>query len=678
MNKQELYTEVMRHKDAAVTRQTELADRYAKAWGFYRGELPEILAPGDVAARQVMMESFESVHPSLVAIFTDDQKAPVAFTKDAKSENKLASAVTRAVHAMALGIADWEIKIYLALKEVLISGNQAGLVGYDEKVTKSEKYTYDVAPAQQVLTDQKMLETAGYSIESSLKFEDGEDGPTATGWQQGVHTFKFPVIDLIPFKDFFLSPRAVCPQTANYCAYAEELTNAAAIKRGYKRETVVNANDVDTNNGRSLDTSMLVTGNLNAQATEEMAVCASEELNNIITVFHHYWRGCYNSADEKLYHVVTTDSAYVMHEEVPYCPLIWGAMSVVPNSAHGESLYDRTKSAQENTTRARRSIQRSADFAAYPDVEIVDSMLTPQAKAALNDRTQPGKVYLTKQKGSINRLPTPDVPQAMQILAGEFQNDVEAARLGSAGQSAAEAAQKVQQSGVAIALTQAKDEINENSIAKVFAETFVKPAYRIFLLVAQEIGSVLDIEGQSIPFKVLRDDIGLKVDIKSAGDRANAALNVLQCYQSAAQTGTLPANFTEENKYTIFADYLRAVTNGEDVSRYITPPSEMPKPSEQQQKLQAVMALCQLRHAIATTKLAEAKVQDSTADTQKKLNEAAKVLAEIEEIMEGIDLDKLKLVADIDATNKAQTLEAAKVIEDNNDEEEAAQTRTTE
>lgn len=673
MNKQDLFTEVMNHKKEAMNRQDELAARYAQAWGFYRGELPAIVAPGDVAARQVMMEAFESVHPSLVAIFTDDQKAPVAFTQDAKSENKLAAAVTKAVHAMALGIADWEIKIYLALKEVLISGNQAGLIGYDEKVTKSEKYVYNASPAQEVLTDQKMLQAAGYSIESNITFEENGDNPTATGWQQGVHTFKFPVIDLIPFKDFFLSPRATTPQDAQYCAYAEEMTNAQAIKRGYKADVVMNANDVDTNNGRSLDTSMLVTGNLNAQAQEGLAVSTIDELNNIITIFHHYWRGCYNSSDEKLWHIVTTDSAYVMHEAVTYCPLVWGAMSVVPNSAHGESLYDRTKSAQENTTRARRSIQRSADFAAYPDNEIVDSMLTPQAKAQLGDRTQPGKNYLVKQKGAINRLPTPDVPQAMQILANEFQNDVEAARLGSAGQSAAEAAQKVQQSGVAIALVQAKDEINENSIAKVFAETFVKPAYRIFLLVAQEIGSRLDIEGQQIPFKVLRDDIGLKVDIKSAGDRANAALNVLQCYQSAAQLGTLPANFTDENKYTIYADYLRAVTNGEDVSRYITPPSEMPKPSEQQQKLQAVMALCQLRHAVATTKLAEAKVQDSTAETQKKLNEAAKVLAEIEDIMERIDLDKLKLVSDIDAANKQQTLEAAKVIKEDNEEDASAQ-----
>lgn len=678
MNKQDLYTEVMRHKDAAVTRQTELADRYKKAWGFYRGELPEVIQPGDVAARQVMMESFESVHPSLVAIFTDDQKSPVAFTKDAKSENRLASAVTRAVHAMALGIADWEIKIYLALKEVLISGNQAGLVGYDEKVTKSDRYSYDKAPAQQVLMDQKMLETAGYSIESEITFEDGPDGPVATGWQQGVHTFRFPVIDLIPFKDFYLSPRAVSPQDANYCAYAEEITNAEAVRRGYKRNVVINANDVDTNNGRSLDTSMLVAGNMNAQASEEMAVSTTDELNNIITVFHHYWRGCYNSSDEKLYHVITTDSAYVHHEVVAYCPLIWGAMAVVPNSAHGESLYDRTKSAQENTTRARRAIQRSADFAAYPDQEVVDSLLTEKGRAALGDRTQPGKIYLVKQKGAINRMPTPDVPQAMQMLSQEFHGDVEAARLGSAGVAAADAATKVQQSGVAIALTQAKDEINENSIAKVFAETFVKPAYRIFLLVAQEIGSVLDVEGVQIPFKVLRDDIGLKVDIKSAGDRANAALNVLQCYQSAAQTGTLPANFTDENKYTIYADYLRAITNGEDVSRYITPPSEMPKPSEAQQKIQAVMALCQLRHAIATTKIAEAKVQSETATTQKTLNDAAKVLADIEQIMEGIDLDKLRLVLDAKEAATALSLDAAKLVADERNEAGAAQTTTEE
>ena len=668
MNKEQLVTEMNRFKDAAIIRQTELADRYAKAWGFYRGELPAVLAPGDVAARQVMMESFESVHPSLVAIFTDDQKSPVAFTKSAKSENKLAQAVTRAVHAAALAIADWEIKVFLALKEVLISGNQAALVGYDEKTTESDTFSYDNAPAGEALAQSRALSAAGYTVESSLTFNEGEDGATVSGTLKGVHTWKFPVIELIPFKDFYLDPKATDPQSARYCAYSEEITEAEALRRGYKKAAVETATLVDTNNGRSMDTSMLVAGNLNGESTESTGHSNIENLNNMITVFHHYWRGCYNDTTERLYHVITTDVQYIAHEVVPYCPLIWGAMSLVPNSAHGESLYDRTKSTQENTTRARRSIQRSADFAAYPDMEIVDGLLTPQAKAALNDRSQPGKVYTVKQKGAVNRVPTADVPQAMQILAGEFQQDAERAIQGSAGQAAAEAATKTQQSGIAIALTQAKDEINENAIAKVFAETFIKPAYRIFYLVLQEIGNVLDVEGQQIPFKVLRDDVGLKVDVKSAGDRANAANNVLQCYMAAAQAGTLPANFTDQNKYAIFADYLSAVTGGENVDRYITPPSEMPKPTELQQKLQAILTACQFRHAIATTKLAETKVQTEIVGAQKTMNDAAKVLAEIEEIMEGIDIEKLRLVLDVKTAKSDAALELAKNADNQTEE----------
>jgi hypothetical protein len=136
----------------------------------------------------------------------------------------------------------------------------------------------------------------------------------------------------------------------------------------------------------------------------------------------------------------------------------------------------------------------------------------------------------------------------------------------------------------------------------------------------------------------------LKVDIKSAADRAQAAANILTVYQDAAQKGTLPENFQPENVYNIYADFLRAVTSDEDITRYLTPPSQMPKPSELQQKLQAVMAVCQLRHAIATTKLAEGKAEDQTATTQKTLNEAAKALAEIEKIMQGIGLEKVELV----------------------------------
>lgn len=660
MNKNDLLTEMNRLKDAAIARQTELSERYALAWGFYRGVFPAAIAPGDIAPRQVMMEAFESIHPSLVAIFTDDQKAPVAFTNNGQSENKLAQAVTKAVHGAALGIADWDIKVFLALKEVLISGNQAALVGYDEKTTKSEKFTYENAPASEVLIQQKMLQVAGYTVESEITFTDAEDGATATGWMQGVHVYKFPVIDLIPTKDFYLHPKATSPEDSIYTSYAEEITHAESVRRGYSRAVVDAADVVDTNNGRSMDTSMLVADNLNGQSTEALFVSPVDKLNDVITVFHHYWRGCYNSQEEKLYHVITTDTQYISHKPVPYCPLIWGAMSLVPNSAWGESLYDRCKSTQENATRARRAIQRSADFAAYPDTEIVEGLLTQQAKAQLNDQTQPGKIYTTKAKGAITRIATADVPVAMQILSDEFQRDAERSIQGTAGQAAAEAATKTQQSGIAIALTQAKDEINENAIAKVFAETFIKPAYRVFYLVMQEIGAGLPVDDQVIPFKILRDDVGLKVDVKSAGDRANAANNVLQCYMAAAQSGTLPENFQPQNVYAIYADYLRAVTSDENVDRYITPPSQMPKPSELQQKMKAMLTALQFRHAVATTKIAECKVQSETAVTQQTLNEAAKVLAEIEAIMEGIDIDKLRLLNDIEASKRDAALELAK------------------
>ncbi|MCP2003498.1 UNVERIFIED_ORG: hypothetical protein J2Y78_002038 [Buttiauxella agrestis ATCC 33320] len=659
MNTTDLYKEMQRHKDAAKLRQDALAERFTQAWGFYRGELPAVMMPGDVAARNVMWEAFETIHPSLVAMFTDSQKSPVAFSNDTKGENKLAAAVTKAVHAAALAVNGWDMIIYLALKQCLITGNQAGLVGYDSKTYTTDKITFDKDPAEAALIQQKIITTAGYSVESELSFEDIDGVATVSGWMQGKREVKFPVISLIEFKNFFLHPKATNPQDSIYSAYAEEITNAEAYKRGYKKSAVEAGAVEDTNAGRSLDTSMLVVGDMNAEGRRDLEQSTLDTMNDLITVYHHYWRGCYNSADENLWHVITTSTEYISHEAVGYCPLIWGAMSAVPNSAHGESLYDFCKSAQEGTTRARRAIQRSADFAAYPDMEVTDSLLTSEARAALNDRSEPGRVYVVKQKGAISRIPTSDVPQAMQMLNQELNQDAERVRQGSAGQ--AQAMSKTNQSGIAIALTQAKEEINENQIAKVFAETFIKPAYGVFLMVLQEMGNVLDVEGVKIPFKMLRDDIGLKVDIKSAADRAQAAANILTVYQDAAQKGTLPDNFQPENVYNIYADFLRAVTNDEDITRYLTPPSEMPKPSEFQKKLQAVMAACQLRHAIATTKLAEGKVEEQAGTTQKLFNEAAKALAQIEEIMQGIDIDKARLVLDADKSEKEALLDAAEL-----------------
>lgn len=661
MNEQDLYTVVTNHKAAAIERQDQLADRFTKAWGFYRGELPEVMAPGDVAARKVMWESFESLHPSLVAIFTDDQKAPVAFSQDGFGENKVAQAITRAVHAQALAIADWDLKIYLALKETLITGNQAALIGYDTKLYKTEVIKFDNEPAQKAILAERMITRINYEVKDTLVFTtiDGEEFISGEIW--GEREVKYPVISLIPLKDFYLHPKANNPQEAIYSGYSEEITNAEGLRRGYKKKAVKKALSVDTNSGRSLDTSMLVVGDMNDTASPGVDTDPIDDLNNIITVFHHFWRGCYNDQEEKLYHVITTNSEYISHEVVDYVPLVWGAMAAVPGSAYGESLYDYCWSVQEGATRARRAMQRTADFAAYPDMEVDTTRMSDKAVKQLNDQTKPGKIYPVRQIGAINRLPSPDMPHAAQLLSNELTEDAKRVIQGSASQ--ARAMEKTNQSGTAIALVQAKDEVNENSIAKIFAETFIKPAYRIFLLLQKEIGNHFEVDGDRVPFALIRDDIGLKVDVKSAGDRAQAAANVLNAYTAAAQAGTLPANFTEQNVYAIYADYLRAVTHGEDVDRYITPPSEMPKPSEAQQKLQAVIAACQLRHAIAVTKLAEVKVQTETAGTQKTLNDAAVSLAQVEQILAGIDIDKLKLVLEANKDDRAALKDVKELAE---------------
>lgn len=642
MNTQDLFTEVMRQLDAAKERQDEIAGRYAKAWGFYRGELPEVLAPGDIKARRVMWEAYETVYPSLVAIFTDSQKAPVNMDADGFKNGKIAAAVTRALHGSALKIDDYYLKTMLAIKEILIAGNQAGCVGYDTRHYETPKKTFSDAPASELLAAQKVIQMTGYNIESDIEFGGTEDSPTVTGWIQGKRDVKYPVINLISQKDFWLHPKATTPQTARYCAYAEEISVAEAKKRGYKASKAAAAEDVDTNAGRSMDTAMVVVGDMNAQGNQFDSKSTLTTDNDLITVFHHFWRGCYNSTQEKLWHVITTSTEYLKHEEVSYCPLIWGAMAVVPGSAYSESLYDYCASTQESSTRARRAIQRSADFVAYPDMEVVDALLHKETREQLNNRSQPGKVYKVKQKGAINRIPTNDVPQAMQILNQELDQDVQNVKQGSAGQ--AQALEKNSNaSGTAIALTQNKQELNESQIAKCIAETWVKPMYRLLLLTLQEMGNHIELEGVQVPFSAIRADLGLSIDVETEYDRAQAAQNVFGAYTTLVQLQRLPENITPEDEYHIIADYYRAATGQEDVSRYITAPEDMPQPSEAEKKVKAAVEICKLRSVIAETQLAEAKVNDMGADTQKKYNEAAKLLAEIKSTMAGIDIDKVKV-----------------------------------
>lgn len=667
MNKQDLFTEVKRLMDESKQDQDKLSARYAQAWGFYRGELPAVMMEGDVAARKVMWEAFESIYPSLCAIFTDTQKSPVNLDADGFQNGKVAMAVTKAIHTAALKVDDYYRKTILAIKEMLITGNQAGLVGHDSKVYQTEKHSFKDAPVAELVSATKVIQMTGYNVEKELTFGGSEDAPTVTGWVQGKREVKFPVINLVSFKDFWMGVNDTDPQNARYCAYAEKISVAEANKRGYNKTATEAANEVDTNGGRSLDATMLVIGDMNAEGNRTGQKSTLGGANDLITIFHHFWRGCYNSSTEKLYHVVTTETQYIHHEEISACPLIWGGMAIVPGSAYSESLYDFCKSSQESSTRARRAIQRSADFVAYPDMEVVDSLLTADAKAALNDRSAPGRIYKVKQKGAINRIPTNDVPQAMQILNQEIDQDVQNVKQGSAGQ--AQALEKNSQaSGTAIALTQNKQELNENQIAKCIAETWVKPMFRLLILALQEIGNAVEIEGVDVPFKAIRSDLGLSIDVETEYDRASAATNVFNAYTTLVQLQRLPKNIQGDDEYHIVADYFRAATGQEDVSRYITPTQDLPQPSPAEQKISAVLQLCHLRATIAQTKLAEAKVTDQTADSQKKFNEAAKVLADIKSVLGELEIDKLRLALDY----QQQQLDAASELTKNAQSQEIA------
>lgn len=637
MNEKELFTEMQDNLQAANQIQTTISDRYTAAYETYRGNLPPVMREGDLPASRVMWQAFESIYPSLLKVFTDSKRSPVKFDSDAPQNSKLAAAMTKAVHAAAMGVND-VYKIYMkAIKEILIAGNQVALVGYDTKTRETEKINFKAAPLAQLVAQTAILTKAGYSINQDITIDDEEK--TATGWIQGKHVFKFPVISLVAFKNFYLHPDATDVETSRYTAYTEEITIAEGVERGYSESKLLKADNDALISKAGLEKQLFVINDMTTKLTGADSILS--EHNNVITIQHHYWRGCYQSKKQKLYYVVTTDTEVLEVKELDYCPLVMGAMSIVTDSAYSESLYDICNASQISKTRAMRAIQRTADGAAYGEYEFVERQMEKRGLEEFNKRGA-GGAYAVKSPNTITKLPVNDVSNAMQILSNEISQDAQSTIQGSAGQAQA-LEENSNASGTAIALTQDKQELNENQIANCIAETFIKPMYKILLLVLQEMGNTIEIDGDHIPLKLLRSDLGMSIDVEDAYSAAKAATNVKQAYENAVQLGTLPKNFTPENVYNIYADYFRVATGQEDISRYITAPDKMPQPSKEEQLVNAVLTVSKVRGEIAATQLAEAKVEDMKADAQKKWNDAAYDLAKIKEIFEKLDIEKVKV-----------------------------------
>lgn len=649
MNQSELFTELQNNFNAAKEQQDMLAERYNKAYMMYRGELPERLKPSDLPADRVMWKAFESIYPALVKLFTDNDKSPARFNSEGMATTKVAQTVTQAVHTAAMGVNN-AYKLYMqAIKEILITGNQAVMVGYDKKTYETEQVTFTDASFAAIGIHQKLLQLGGYNIKSEIEFN--EENQTGTGWMQGEREVKYPVINLIDFKDFYLHPDAMDVESSRYVAYTEKLTVGEAVERGYSRDKLSRADDIDTNAGRGLSKKMLVINDMNGND----AVAADSVLsdnNSDITLYHHFWRGCYDSDKQQLHYVIATDVDIVSHDTVDYVPIVLGGMSTVTGSAWSESLYDICGSVQISKTRALRAIQRSADNAAYSEYLVNEQQLTPKGKETFSNRG-PGAAYSVKDHSAITKLPINDVPRAMELLNSELTSQEETTIQGSAGKAQA-LEENGQASGVAVALTQDKQELNESQIASCIAETFIKPMYRILLLVLQEMSNAVDIDGQQVPLKMLRADIGMTIDIETAYDRANAATNLMAMLNSGTQAQTLPANVTDQNRYEIYRLYAQAATGQKDVSEFITPPDQMPKPSKPEVLARALLAVAHLRSQVAACELAEAAVNDKKAEAQKKWNDAAKDLAQIAEIVAGIEVNKLELLLKVQQERAAE------------------------
>lgn len=647
MNKNELLSVMLQQKNAATEIHEALGDRYTLSYETYRGEFPPKINENDIAASRVMWESFESVYPSLLALFTNSQKAPVTFDSDRMTNGKLAEAVTRAIHGTVLKIDGYYRLMMEALKEILITGNQAARVGYEEKTYDTDVVSFDAAPLLEVMAYVDALMKSGYTIDHDLEFDD--DNQTATGSVYGERKYKLPVINLIDFRNFYLHPKAVDIVSSPYVGYSEDLTVAEALEMGLPESKLKNAGKDTLNKPAGESKQLLVVNDMDGNIDAPDADYS--DYNRTITIYHHYWRGCYKGKRVKLWYVISTDTDILSVEDVKYCPLVLGGMSVVQGSGWSESLYDMTVTAQVNKTRAMRAIQASADGAAYGEYVYVPQNLEPEGLAVFENDRGPGAGYAARSiNNAVTKLGGNDVPNAMQLLNQEINEDAQATIQGSAGQAQA-LEENSNASGTAIQLTQNKQELNENQIAATIAETFIKPIYRIMLLVMQEMGESMEFGDKRIPFKAFHADMGLSISIESPYDRTRAAANAKAAYEQAAQLGTLPQNFQPENVYNIYANYYRAITGQEDVSSLITPPDQMPQPSPLEQAITKFMTVYKLREQIAALGLAEAKVKDMQADTAKKLDDGLLSLAKIAQIK---NEDRVSL---IDTMLKAKELE---------------------
>lgn len=678
----ELKAQLAALSNAAHHGRDEKADRFRKSYLYFSclaptrqgNEISDYVEP-------VVRKAVETVKPSLMNIFTENEKRAVQFRPLTSSQMDIDMVSSGAGKSVAELVDDFINKTFIqendgfeildrALTEVLVTGD-VFLKYFVEEVKVEETFTLDKVDEtviQGIL--EEFPDTDIAKMEKALTKRKG----LLTGKMKALRIEKPIRIEFVPFSDIFVTGQHENIKDARYVCQRVSMTVGEAMELGYDFDKLESASNQHQQSGAGfLSTQNLV--NMGTFGDDDgLHVLTVDPLERNIYIYEHYLYSSLvdkSKRKSKLYRVVSTDMEILEVEEVSRIPFVHGKMESIPGSFWGRSMYDKLGPIQDIISRLVRSAEFNAADGAYGRYVGVKGMY--DKASLLNNR--PGSVIEVNPEAgaaAVTRFQKEDLPPSVDALIQRLTQSYKEDAMSFVGVD-------VSGSGIsatAAAITANSADLKDKVIARTLSYTLFRPLFEgIYDIIVSEdlvIGEIPNpqvaeaqagVESGELPQEVLME-IPQTLPIRGA-DLPNVSDFVIDV-NTANDDAMLNSQLL--NLMTMMAQIPQGLVNVQEIAAQFTGmPVHLvakffpiaPQPSEEDmmiEQAQKEMALEQGALSLEMMKGEMTKLAAETFEIEKKVelnvaeSEAARLRAEEKSIREFkvLEMKEKELTAELE------------------------------
>lgn len=685
----ELRAQISHASSLAENGRDEKADRFQKSYLYYTcveprkqaNEMSDYVEP-------VLRKAVDTVKPSLMNIFTENEKKAVQFrplTKSAIGMELISSGAGKTIAGM---VDDYINRVFIqendgfeildrALTEVLVSGD-VFLKYFVEDLIEEETFDFDKDPEEAV---DGILADWPDTDEDKMWDKMTKRKGLITGSFTAKRITPKVRIEFVPFTDVFITGQYEDIKDARYVCQRTLRTVAEMVELGYDFDDLVEGARMSAESD-TLSNQRLVNYKTFGEDFANTEI-SPDPMERLLYVYEHY---IYSSLVDKrkrktkLYRILTTENEILEVEEANRIPFVHGCMERIPGSFWGVSMYDKLKGIQDILTRLIRATEYNAADSAYGRYIAVKGMY--DKASLLNNR--PGSVIEVNPEvgaAGVQRFSKEELPATISGLIERMTNSYKEDAMSFVGVD-------VSGSGIsatAAAITANSADLKDKVIARTLAYTLFRPLFEgIYDIIVSEnlrigemdnpqiaeaqagvqagqldpsvleqIPPVLPVSGADLP-----DVSDFIIDVNTANDDAMLNSQILNLMTMASQ---LPPGLI--NIQEVAAQFTGIPV--EEVVKYFP---VAPAPSEEDAMLEQAQKEMALEQGRLGLELIKADVAKKAAEcfeieedvARKAAESESKVLREEEESLQKfkvLELKELELRHELETGEKIQVSE---------------------